>query len=312
MCCLFGFYHYGDNKLKNLSELTNSLAREATIRGTDATGIAYCDMGELIIHKEPKSAFDMKFKHPDSVTAVMGHTRHATQGKEIFNYNNHPFSGKCKNGRFVLAHNGVLSNDKELKIKFSLPKTKIETDSYIAVQLLKFKRKLNIKNLKFMAEQVKGSFAFTVLDENNILRFVRGDSPLSLFHFPDEKIYVYASTESILYKGLVDTDLFDNVITGNFEKISIKSGEILSIYTDGNITRDEFEYKAESYFDRLGWWDYGYYSRSYFDDIYASSSYLDDLKSVAKSLGYDDSDVDKLLKDGFTPEEIEDYLYCIE
>ena len=163
-----------------------------------------------------------------------------------------------------------------------------------------------------MAEQVKGSFAFTVLDENNILRFVRGDSPLSLFHFPDEKIYVYASTESILYKGLVDTDLFDNVITGNFEKIKIDSGEILSIYTDGNITRDEFEYKAESYFDRLGWWNYGYYGGGYFDDIYAGSSYIDDLKSVAKSLGYDDKDVDNLLKDGFTPEEVEEYLYCAE
>ena len=42
MCGLFGFVHYGKDKMKNLADLTNSLAEQATVRGTDATGIAYC------------------------------------------------------------------------------------------------------------------------------------------------------------------------------------------------------------------------------------------------------------------------------
>lgn len=45
----------------------------------------------------------------------MGHTRHTTQGNEKRNYNNHPFTGKCKNLKFAIAHNGVLFNDKELR-----------------------------------------------------------------------------------------------------------------------------------------------------------------------------------------------------
>ena len=132
MCCLFGFYNYSGQTIKELRHLTNCLAEEATVRGTDATGIAYNHKGKLIIHKEPKSAFQINFKHPDDIVSVTGHTRHSTQGNKNKNYNNHPFSGRCKNVRFALAHNGVLTNDCELRKELRLPHTKIETDSFIA------------------------------------------------------------------------------------------------------------------------------------------------------------------------------------
>ena len=51
MCCLFGFYNYSGKSIGKLSKLTNSLAVQATVRGTDASGIAYNDNGKLIIHK---------------------------------------------------------------------------------------------------------------------------------------------------------------------------------------------------------------------------------------------------------------------
>ena len=159
MCCLFGIYNYSGNKIKDLAKLTNSLAREATVRGLDATGIAYNHKGNLLIHKEAKSAYGITFKHPEDVKAIMGHTRHATQGSEKYNYNNHPFPGRCKNTKFALAHNGILSNDKLLKRTLKLPKTKIETDSYVAVQLLESQKKLNEEGLKYMAEKVDGSFS---------------------------------------------------------------------------------------------------------------------------------------------------------
>lgn len=306
MCCLFGIYNYSNKPIKNLSDITNALARQATARGTDATGIAYCDNEKLVIHKEPKSAFDIKFKHSDSTVAVMGHTRHTTQGKEVFNFNNHPFSGSCKNVNFALAHNGILSNDRELKRKFHLPKTKIETDSYVAVQLLKHQKHLNDKSIKFMAENVEGSFAFTILDSDNILRFIRGDSPLSLLHFPDKKMYVYASTDSILFKSLVDTELFEDVKKGKFEEIKINSGDLISIHPDGTIVFDNFNYIDTSYLNRYRWWEYD------FSSVYSNDTYVDDLKSIAKGLGYETDTIDKLLNDGFTPEEIEDFIYCVE
>ena len=53
-----------------------------------------------------------------------------------------------------------------------------------------------------------------------------------------------------------------------------------------------------------------YYANN--DDYYYESSYLQDLKSVAKSQGYDERDIDNLLHDGFSLEEIEEYIYCME
>ena len=302
MCCLFGFYNYSGQPIKNLSHLTNALAEEATVRGTDATGIAYNHKDKIVIHKEPKSAFQINFKHPDDIISVTGHTRHSTQGNKNKNYNNHPFSGHCKNANFALAHNGVLTNDFKLRKEWRLPNTKIETDSYVAVQLIEKKKILNSESIKFMSENISGSFAFSILDSNNTLWLIRGDSPLSLIHIPKYKLYVYASTEEILYKALVETKLFAEIKKGAFEEIEINSGDILNILSDGTIVYDKFEYIDNSYFGHCQWWNFGT----------SKNSYIDDLKSVAAYQGYSPDDVDELINSGFTPEEVEEYLYCIE
>lgn len=302
MCCLFGFYNYSGQTIKELCHLTNCLAEEATVRGTDATGIAYNHKGKLMIHKEPKSAFQIDFKHPDDIISVTGHTRHSTQGNKNKNYNNHPFSGRCKNVRFALAHNGVLTNDYELRKELRLPHTKIETDSFIAVQLIEKKKILGSESIKFMAEKINGSFAFSILDSDNTLWLVRGDSPLSLIHIPNYKLYVYASTDEILYKALVDTKFFAEIKKGAFEETEINSGDILNILPDGTVVYDKFRYTDYSCFGNCHWWDY---------DI-PKNSYIDDLKSVAAYQGYSPDDVDELIKSDFTPEEVEEYLYCME
>ena len=298
MCSLFGFYNYSKKEIKGLSELTNKLAQEAAIRGTDATGISYNCKNNLVIHKEPKSAYKMKFKHFDNTVAVMGHTRHSTQGSEKKNYNNHPFMGKCKNARFTLAHNGIICNDTDLRISYNIPKTKIETDSYIAVQLIEKKKQLDNGSIKFMSESVNGSFTFSILDDKNILYLVKGDNPLSIIHFPKYKLYVYASTDEILYKALIGTNLFKEIKSGNFEEIEIKSGEILIICTCGKILRDKFKYEDYSYCGLYDWRRYG-----------LNDDYITDLKSVSKYYGYEPDDIDVLIEEGFSPEEIEEFIY---
>lgn len=190
-----------------------------------------------------------------------------------------------------------------------MPKTKIETDSYAAVQLLEQKKQLNLDSIKFMAEVVNGSFAFTLLDSANTLWLIRGDSPLSLIHLPKCKLYIYASTDEILYKALVDTKLFDEIKNGNFEEIDIKSGEIIQIRPDGTLIRNEFDYME--YYGDLHWWDYRYYGTKR-KSSYAKSDYVEELKSVAAYQGYSEDEIDCLLKNGFTLEEIEEYIYCRE
>ena len=119
----------------------------------------------------------------------------------------------------------MLYNDAELRKEKQLPKTQIETDSYVAVQLIEREGKLNFESLRSMAEEVRGSFTFTILDERNNLYFVKGSSPLYLIYFPDFGLYVYASTAGIMHKALKGVSL--NHL--NYEVIAVEDGEILRI-----------------------------------------------------------------------------------
>lgn len=99
-----------------------------------------------------------------------------------------------KENTLAFAHNGVLYNDVQLRKSENLPKTHIETDSYVAVQLLEKEETVHQDSLKHMAELVDGSFVFTVLDEEDSIYFVKGENPLTIFHYKKMRLYVYAST----------------------------------------------------------------------------------------------------------------------
>ena len=179
MCCLFGMLDYGGNFTgRQRTALLSILAAECEARGTDASGIAYNSGGSLHVYKRPMPAHKLRFRIPNDAPGIMGHTRMTTQGSEKKNYNNHPFLGQAGGQRFALAHNGVLHNDRMLRRSLKLPQTKIQTDSYVAVQLIEKKKALDLASLKYMAEQVEGSFTFTVLDEGNTWYLVKGDNPM--------------------------------------------------------------------------------------------------------------------------------------
>ncbi len=302
MCGLFGFMHCGSETIKDLPVLTNSLAEYSSVRGTDATGIAYLKNGNIQIQKEARSAYTIDFRHPDNISVLIGHTRHATHGSAKKNYNNHPFYGKAGSTRFALAHNGVLWNDRAL---LHLPKTKIETDSYIAVQLIEQQKKLTFDSIRKMAETVSGSFSFSILDSENSLWLVRGDSPISLLYFPDMKIYVYASTDEILYKALVDSPLFTVMKKQLYTEILIEEGTILKINFDGTVKTENFRF-SELY--RPGWWEYGYYTDPC-KPMDVDQEYLDALRTTALYQGIEPEQIDYLLESGFTLEEIEEAIY---
>ena len=307
MCGLFGFLNYSGKEIKGLMELTECLADESAIRGTDATGIAFNGNGGMCVLKESKSAYQIKFKHADHVRALIGHTRHSTQGSEKKNYNNHPFLGKCHSRKFALAHNGVLYNDDDLRKTLNLPESKIETDSYIAVQLLESKRFLDFNSIKFMAEQVRGSFSFSILDDKNNIYLVKGDSPLSILRFSKLKMIVFASTDEILYRAISGSKLIEELKKGNFEEIKISQGDILKICASGRVEKGEFTYNE---YIGKSWWEYGTNFRQSSFLIDEDAEYIDDLKAVATCYGYMPEEIDDLLKQGFSPFEIEEFLYC--
>ena len=311
MCCLFGFADYGHKLTRKLRlRLLSTLATAAEVRGSDATGISFNVDEKQCIFKRPLPAHMMWYRLPASVTTVMGHTRMATQGSELVNANNHPFPGIAGQTHFALAHNGVLTNDKTLQKKYKLPATKVETDSYIAVQLLQQQNQIDFDSLRFMAEELEGSFTITVLTDRDELYFVKGNNPLTIYHFPQSGLYAYASTEDILRKGLNNSHL--NL--GKVEPVRVYSGDILKIDGQGKISRSEFNDEKlyfTSYTHGFDWWPYREPRRPYLlDDDPSEDSYIDDLKAVGSCFGISPDEIDALLSEGISPEEIEEYLYC--
>ncbi len=305
MCALFGWLDCG-KKLphKLLKKLTQALANAAEERGTDAAGISYVKNGHVTIYKRPKPAHKIKFNIPENTVAVMGHTRLATQGDKENNYNNHPFYGKADKS-FAFAHNGVLYNDTALRKSHNLPATHIETDSYIALQLIEQQGKLDFNSLKNMAEDVMGNFVFTLLDENNTLYFVRGNNPLYLIYLEHFGLYIYSSTKSIMDKALKTVGLQSEPVT----IIQTCEGDIISISVDGKINNSRFTSDDYSFFSAdmkrthysFNWYDW--------EDDNKYCGYTDEeelLLDMCNCYGVDEDDVVLLLDYGYTTDEIED------
>lgn len=301
MCCLFGFVDYaGSLSVKQKDRLIRELSIAAEARGTDATGIAYNTSRGLQIYKRPVAAHRLHLHIPSEAHVVMGHTRMATQGSAKKNYNNHPFFGHVKEESFALAHNGVIWNDLELRRTKHLPRTKVQTDTYIAIQLLERQKALDFDSLRYMAEQVEGSFTFTVLDEQNALWIVKGDSPLSIAYFPECGVYVYASTAEILNRALTR---YGRQL-GCRKTVEVEMGELLKIDRRGHITRATFD---ASKLCRPSWEYWG--SSLYAEPPKMESEHIRLLKSVARAFGFTGEMIDRLLDQGFTTMEIEELLY---
>ena len=310
MCALFGIHDYSNcfsSRQKNI--ILSALSQESQVRGIDATGISYVRDNKLQIYKRPLPAHRIRYSLPPNVKVVMGHTRMATQGSESKNCNNHPFFGRVKNNTFALAHNGILHNDRELRRSMNLPKTNIETDSYIAVQIIEKENAVTFDSLRKTAETVNGSFVFTVLDRHNNLYFVRGDNPICIYHFPANGFYLYASTEEILQQSLtlLGIDKYYNV------RVPVDMGDILRIDGTGDIDRSKF--KLTEYYS--SWYRYSYSHRYDCEWVVVPDKddseyrhYINILKQTAKIYGYSSNEIDELIAEGFSLSDIEEMIGC--
>ena len=300
MCAVFGFLDYKE-KVSNavLKKLIHYLSVAAEVRGTDATGIAYVRDGSMVTYKKPKPSHKVKLFFPRGTRSVIGHTRFTTQGSEKRNCNNHPFEGRCGTESFALAHNGVLYNDRELRREQHLPTTPIETDSYIAVQLLEQGQQLDTENIKRMAGLVEGSFVFTILRNDNTLFLVKGNNPLTLYHFPALGLYVYASTKSILDNALKKVKL-----NGKYSEVDVSEGEIVKMSSSGNLHKSTFTMQdyIHTMFNPYNW-NYLNYAK-----WWEANEREELLLEYCGTFGVSEEEVELLLEVGYDPDEIEELL----
>lgn len=313
MCGLFGMVDYKNYiSLADKNMILRNLAEESEERGIDASGIAYCIDHDIKIYKHPLPAAKLNIRLREPVKTIIGHTRMKTQGTEKFNYNNHPWKGRCENTAFALAHNGVLNNDRRLRREENLPNTKIETDSFAAVQLLEKYGKFTEENLTKMAEKMEGTFTFTILDDQENLFIVKGSSPIAIYHSRKKGIYLYASTEEI-FKNAVKKS---KISLRKFEKIEIKNGDIIKIEAGGKRKIVKFKY-SESKFMSFGYYPIRYRKERPYNSHHLScdsyeEQYLDYLLSCGGYMGVDEDTILELFEMGMDIFEIESLLYSPE
>lgn len=154
-------------------------------RGYDSAGIFILDhlnqghlfkeVGRIAKLKE-KVDFDIKAK------VGIGHTRWATHGPASL-VNAHPHVSP--DGRFILVHNGVIENYKELQETFLSDVTLVsDTDTEVAVALIDYfakKEGLSSKEaFRKALKHIKGSYAFGLIDTQNpdVLYAAKNKSPL--------------------------------------------------------------------------------------------------------------------------------------
>lgn len=158
--------------------------------------------------------------------------------------------------------------------------------------------------LKETSELLHGSFTYTVLDAQEQLHIVRGNNPFCLYHFPKQKVYLYASTKEILNHALHEVR---KSLHGSVEEIPVLAGDILCLLPDGTCQYAGF---STSHI---------YGTRSFFGFPYSlpvakaqkvsGGSYIRELKNLAGAFGYRPEDIDAMLDEGLQPEEIEEFFY---
>lgn len=301
MCAIFGLLDYkGDLDPAQRIQIISEPGTAAEVRGTDATGIAFFHGGKLCIQKAPRPAHKMKYRIPNHVQHIMGHTRMTTQGSAKKNQNNHPFSGKAGGKQFALAHNGILYNDRRLREEHQLPQTSIETDSYVAVQLVEQQQEVSFDILQRMAEELDGPFTFTILDQDNSMYFVKGDNPLTIYHYSKLGIHLYASTEEILWMALENLR-----IDADVEVIHPRTGEILRVDSQSQKESGQF-FLSDPFSD----FDFPCRQESRSKSHVTQQEYIQAVKTVAAFHGYEEEYIDVLLADGYITDDIETMIYC--
>ena len=179
MCGIVGYI--GNKEAKDV--ILNGLKR-LEYRGYDSAGMSLFNMRQQIfdVYKDQGRVDKLAssvLRSPRSNIGI-GHTRWATHGK-VNKENAHPHYSHSR--RFILVHNGVIENYKELKQQYlSGVKFLSETDTEVIAQLIEtFSITLNVENaILTTLRLLKGSYALLILDQQNpdILYAAKYKSPL--------------------------------------------------------------------------------------------------------------------------------------
>ena len=203
-------------------------------RGQESAGIAVSDGGKIKLHKDMGLVGDVfKQGHFEKLqgSIAVGHVRYATAGGRTIE-NAQPFKNSFKNGSIALAHNGQLVNHQKMREMLEdFGSTFSSTsDSEVILKLIVRKyiengghlgttdnsntneaenQKRFVEAVKQTVQQIKGSFALTIMTENLLIgvRDPNGIRPLCIGAIdcrvkPDNDISVKSDNDISVIPGL--------------------------------------------------------------------------------------------------------------
>lgn len=188
----------------DVTALTNGLLLGIENRGRHATGVAWTDLeGDTWINKDAIAASTfIRGEHvPDRASAVLAHTRWATQGSPKNNDNNHPIDV----GGIVGIHNGCIYNDDAIFEMIGADKRIAEVDSEAIFAALVHAGKPVTEVLPLLG----GSAAIAWIDLNDasILHVARVSSSPVVFGVTESGSLIFASTLEALERGIANAGL---------------------------------------------------------------------------------------------------------
>ncbi|MFW5972769.1 MAG: amidophosphoribosyltransferase [Bacteroidota bacterium] len=213
-------------------------------RGQESTGIVTSTFDEakhrpiMPVHRGHGLVLDVfsdgdLFEHKLLGASGIGHNRYSTSGASDNPANIQPFMVHYHHGNLALAHNGNLSNARELRQAFSERGTLFQTtsDSELILHLIaQSRRKKQIDQVYDALTQIEGAFSLVMLTDESLIavRDPNGFRPLALGRLDQDGDPAYCVAS--------ETCAFDMI--GATYVRDIEPGEILIIDRAGVETGD--------------------------------------------------------------------------
>jgi len=273
----FGYYTYPNNRrFKAVGRVTDYNALETDKRKGDFQ-------------------VDLKDQH-----IFLGHTRLAT-GNASYNKieNNHPF----ETTDFIMAHNGMIYNNTELRKEFNI-KSEVETDSYVIIHLIQhfydsIKEKDNSERIKKAIERtsniVKGYFSCWLINKptGKVFLFKSKSADLAVSYSKKLSSFFFAS-DSKYYADLLDP-LFPK--PEGFKELFFGTNDLITVDMDKNAGIVEFDLQKDYFKYDEKVWERSYMTEWNYNLQNNNSSFYGNANKLINRHDDDDDQDDALLKE---------------
>lgn len=213
MCGIFGYFNFKQKAFKYNEPIFNALMKESFSRGKEASGAFFNELngvnyiiksdldGRCLLKSKNYLKLQNKLKEK-YIKSAIGHSRLATHGSQLEHLNNQPVV--TKNKLFVMIHNGIITNFKELWAELKINEEPPLLDSKAFLEYFSYltnKNSIEVSLIKLYSK-IEGS-ASIAIQSINTNEFILSTNTGSLYYvFNEEKDSIFFASEHVYLKEI--------------------------------------------------------------------------------------------------------------